>query len=355
MVSEMELQQHSQSILFRPVNLGSIELRNRVVMAPMTRSQADLTVPSPAMARHYGARAAAGLIVTEGTSPSVNGLTDSCMPGIFDDAHVTGWKKVTRNVHRNGGRMFLQLMHCGRVSHPTLMPETARLLAPSAVALDQSVWIDEDEGEVPYPVPQEMDQTDIERTIEEFAHASELAINAEFDGVEIHAANGYLVDQFLNLNSNRRDDKWGGSVVNRNRFAIQVVDAVAKRVGNERVGIRISPYSTYNGMGPDSEMEELYSELAGEMGKRKIAYLHVILQRRDVSLADQSRLLATIRDRFDGTIILAGNFDKSTAIRELESGNANLIAFGRPFISNPDLIEKLKTDSPLNDPNFDEY
>ncbi len=346
---------NNDPILFSPVGLGPIELRNRVVMAPMTRSQADLTVPTDAMVRYYGARASAGLIITEGTSPSINGLSDSTMPGLFDEAHVEGWNKVTRNVHRNGGRIFVQLMHSGRVSHPTLMPETAKLLAPSAVALDKMLWVDEDDGEVSYPIPQPMNFADIESTIEEFAASSAMAIEAEFDGIEIHAANGYLIDQFLNLASNKRIDNWGGSVENRLRFSLAIVDAICGRIGADRVGIRISPFSTYNGMLPDHEMEQLYIQLASELNDRRLAYLHVILQRNHVDLNLQVRLLAKIRALFSSKIILAGSFDKISAIQELESKNADLIAFGRPFISNPDLIEKLKFDIPLREPDYDEY
>jgi len=263
------------NILFTPATLGKLQLKNRIVMAPMTRSRATGNVPNELMEKYYAARAAAGLIITEGTSPSPNGLGYARIPGMFSDAQVQGWKGVTDGVHRAGGKIFVQLMHTGRVSHPANMQAGTRILAPSALAAPGEMWTDSD-GQQPHPVPAAMSEAEIAQTIAEYASAAKRAIEAGFDGVELHGANGYLIDQFLNTASNRRTDRWGGSIGNRIRFAVEIAKAAVAAIGAERTGMRISPYGAFNGMAPDAETDALYLRLIGELNALGLVYVHVV-------------------------------------------------------------------------------
>jgi N-ethylmaleimide reductase len=337
--------------LFSPARLGDLPLANRVVMAPMTRSRAIGNVPNALMARHYADRAGAGLIVTEGTSPSPDGLGYARIPGLFSDEQQAGWKAVTDAVHRAGGRIFVQLMHTGRVSHPANMPAGSRIVAPSALAAPGEMWTDAD-GMQPHPVPVAMDEAAIRHAIAEFAAASSRAIAAGFDGVELHGANGYLIDQFLNTASNRRTDSWGGGVENRIRFAVEVAKASAAAIGAGRIGMRISPYGVFGGMAPDAEMEALYLRLVEELNAVGIAYIHVVdhsaLGAPEVSPALKEKLRAA----FKGAYILSGGYDVARAQADLAAKRGDLVAFGRPFISNPDLVARLERGLPLATPDF---
>ncbi len=306
------------------------------------------------MARYYSERAQAGLIITEGTSPSMNGLTGADMPGLFEPEHVVGWKQVTQLVHKKGGKIFVQLMHCGRAAHLAYQPEGARLLAPSARALGGTLWV-EGEGEVNYPVPIAMSEVDMSETIAEFVHASRQAILAGFDGVEVHAANGYLIDQFLNRSSNVRNDNWGGSVENRIRFAVEVVQSIAQAIGPDRVGMRISPFGQFNGMSPDPEMENLYLSLIDKLNLENALYVHIVDRAAMGAPAIDQSIKTKIRQLFKGRLILSGGYDKALATQDLLEQKGDLIAFGRPFISNPNLVEKLKNNLPLLPPNYDQY
>jgi N-ethylmaleimide reductase len=326
--------------LFTPVTLGTLTLANRVVMAPMTRSRAVGNVPNALMAKYYADRAAAGLIVTEGVAPSADGLGYARIPGLFTDAQERGWKAVTDAVHRAGGRIFAQLMHTGRVGHPANMPAGSRILAPSAIAAPGQMWTDQG-GLQDHPAPVEMTEADIAKAIGEFAAAAQRAVAAGFDGVELHGANGYLVDQFLNTASNRRTDRWGGSVENRMRFAVEVAKATAAAIGAGRVGIRLSPYNDFNGMAPDAGMDGLYVRLAQEMGALGIAYVHGVDHSSMGATGPRAELKAAIRAAFTGRFILSGGYDAARAAADLEAGRGDLVAFARPFISNPDLVAKL--------------
>lgn len=250
--------------LFTPAQLGNLTLKNRIVMAPLTRSRAIGNQPNELMAEYYRLRADAGLIITEGTSPSPNGLGYPRIPGLFNEEHVQNWRRVTDGVHQAGGRIFVQLMHTGRVSHPANLPAGARVLAPSAIAAPGEMWTDS-EGMQPHSVPHAMSEADIAQSITEFAASAKLAIQAGFDGVELHAANGYLIDQFLNTASNQRNDRWGGLVENRIRFAVEVAKATVDAIGAERVGMRISPYGVFNGQLPDADMDAMYLDLIKEL------------------------------------------------------------------------------------------
>jgi N-ethylmaleimide reductase len=337
--------------LFTPATLGPLQLKNRIVMAPMTRSRAIGNVPNALMEKMYADRADAGLLITEGTSPSPNGLGYARIPGLYSAAQRDGWKRVTDGVHQAGGKIFVQLMHTGRVSHPANMPAGARIVAPSAIAAPGEMWTDSS-GQQPHPVPEAMSEADIAQAIAEYAAASRLAVEAGFDGVELHGANGYLIDQFLNTASNQRADRWGGSIDNRIRFAVDVARASVAAVGAARIGMRISPYGVFNGMTPDADMDALYLRLVDELNALGVAYIHVV-DHSSMGAPEVSPMLkAKIRAAFKGGYILSGGYDAARANADLDANRGDLVAFGRPFISNPDLVRKLRSGAALAAPDF---
>ena len=336
--------------LFTPTQLGSLSLKNRIVMAPLTRSRAIGNLPNALLEQYYRLRAEAGLIITEGTSPSPNGLGYARIPGLFNDEQVQGWRRVTDGVHQAGGRIFVQLMHTGRVSHPANLPLGASVLAPSAVAAPGEMWTDAG-GLQSHPVPREMSEADIAGSIAEYAAAAKLAMQAGFDGVELHAANGYLIDQFLNTASNQRTDRWGGAVDNRIRFAVEVAKASIAAIGAERVGMRISPYGVFNGQVPDEEMDALYLRLIDELNALGLLYIHVVDHSAMGAPEVSPVLKAKIRAAFNGKYILSGGYDVARANADLDAQRGDLVAFGRPFISNPDLVAKLRSGQALVEPD----
>lgn len=340
--------------LFTPATLGGLQLKNRVVMAPMTRCRATGSVPNALMEEYYRLRAGAGLIISEGTSPCANGLGYARIPGIYTDEQVQGWRQVTGGVHQAGGKMFVQLMHTGRVSHPANMQAGARILAPSPIAAPGEMWTDSN-GQQPHPVPAAMSEADILQAIDEYAAAAKRAIEAGFDGIELHAANGYLIDQFLNAASNQRTDRWGGSVANRIRFAVEVARAAAAAIGAAHIGMRISPYGVFNGMAPDAEMDALYERLIAELNDIGLVYIHVVDHSSMGAPEVSPALKAAIRAAFKGRYILSGGYDLARANADLQAARGDLVAFGRPFISNPDLVEKLHSGSPLAAPDFNTF
>lgn len=335
--------------LFSPYQLGNIELKNRIVMAPMTRSRALINnAPSELNARYYQQRSGAGLIITEGTSPSPNGLGYPRIPGIFSKEQIEGWKLVTDAVHREGSRIFLQLMHTGRVAHVLNLPDGATVVSPSAKVLSGEMYTDK-LGPQSHSEPKKMTRADIQEAVEEYVRAAKNAIQAGFDGVEIHGANGYLIEQFLNPNVNDRDDEYGGSIENRSRFALDVAEGIVKAIGKERTGIRLSPYGVFNETGPFEGLEDAYEYLAKKLGDLGLVYIHVV----DHSAMGAPEVPATIKEKirsaFKGTYILSGGYDKARAEGDLQEGKGELVAFGRPFISNPDLVERLKNDAAFNE------
>ncbi len=337
--------------LFTPTTLGKLQLKNRIVMSPMTRSRAIGNVPNELMEAYYKLRADAGLIITEGTSPSPNGLGYARIPGMFSDAQVQGWHRVTDGVHAAGGKIFIQLMHTGRVSHPANMQATAKIIAPSAIAAPGEMWTDSSAMQ-PHPVPAEMSEADIAQAITEYANSAKRAIEAGFDGVELHGANGYLIDQFLNTASNKRTDRWGGSVENRIRFAVEVAKATAAAIGADHVGMRISPYGAFNGMGPDAEMDALYERLIAELNSIGLVYIHIV-DHSSMGAPEVSPVLkAKIRATFKGKYILSGGYDATRANADLDAKLGDLVAFGRPFIGNPDLVKKMQSGAELTAPDF---
>lgn len=337
--------------LFSKYDLGPIELKNRIVMAPMTRSRAIGNIPNDLMATYYRQRASGGLLITEGVAPSPNGVGYARIPGIYNDEQVAGWKKVTDAVHADGGKIFIQLMHTGRVSHPDNMPEGSKVVAPSAIAAPGEMYTDTN-GPQAHPEPQVIPLSEIEAVQNEYVLASQNAIKAGFDGVELHGANGYLIDQFINTVSNQRTDAYGGSGENRARFAIETAQKVAAAIGPERTAIRLSPYGVFNAMEIFDGLEDTYEYLAGELGKLNLAYIHIV----DHSPAGAPEVTVSvktkIRDAFGGTIIASGGLDKEKAEAALNDGVGHLAAFGKPYLANPDLVHRLENDLPLNPPDF---
>ena len=333
--------------LLSPYKLGRIGLRNRIVMSPMTRSRAIGNVPNQLMAEYYGQRAAAGLIITEGTSPSPNGLGYSRIPGIYSEAQVEGWKKVTHAVHSRGGKIFVQLMHTGRISHRANMQEDAVIVAPSAVKPAGKMWTDA-LGLQDFPVPSEMATEEIEHTKREFVSAATNAMKAGFDGIEVHGANGYLLEQFLSPVSNVRKDDYGGSIENRCRFLLEVVGGAVEAIGKDRIGIRLSPYGVASDMPHYPEIVDTYKYLADKLNISGILYIHLVDHSGMGAPEVPVEIKKTIRERFQGAIILSGGYTMERAESELEGGLADLIAFGRPFINNPDLVERFVNGWPLS-------
>jgi N-ethylmaleimide reductase len=337
-------------MLFDPFTLGPIPLKNRIVMSPMTRSRSIGNVPGDLVATYYGQRAGAGLIITEGTSPSPNGLGYARIPGLFSKEQAAAWKHVTDVVHAKGGRIAVQLMHTGRVGHPLNLPTGARILAPSAVAAPGEMYTDA-QGPQPHPVPEAMNDAEIETAIGEYASSGALAMEAGFDAVELHGANGYLIEQFLNVASNKRTDAWGGTVDGRLKFVLAVVDRLAARIGADRVGIRLSPYGAFGGMQADADTDALYTKLATELSARKILYIHLVDHSAMGTPKPKPELIAAIRKNFKGPIILSGGYDKGRAEADLKEGRGELVAFGRPFLGNPNLPDKLRRGAELRAPD----
>ncbi|PAE07496.1 alkene reductase [Terribacillus saccharophilus] len=332
------------SKLFEPVKIGNIELKNRLGMAPMTRSRAlpDGT-PSDLAAEYYGQRASVGLIISEGTQPSDDGQGYSNTPGIYTESHIVGWKKVTSKVHNEGGRIFIQLMHVGRVSHPDNTPHHRQAVAPSAIAPNTEIFTAQGMKEI--PTPRALSEEEIKDVINEFRLAARAAVEAGADGVEIHGANGYIVQQFLSENANHRQDAYGGTIENRSRFAIEIAKAVVDEIGPERTGIRFSPQGTLNGIEEGETSIEMYRYLISELDKLNLAYLHIM------HFGNES-LLQDIRQLWSQALLVnrAGRtLDQLTV--DLDNELADVITVGTWMIANPDFVERLKFDAPLNTPD----
>lgn len=341
--------------LFKSYKLGVIELKNRMVMAPMTRSRAIGNLASKLVAEYYTQRASAGLIITEGVSPSPNGLGYARIPGLYSPEQTLSWRQVTAGVHDQGGRIFLQMMHGGRVGHKLNLPPGAELVAPSAIAVKGKIWTDS-QGEQPYDLPREMTPEDIRKAIAEYVQTARNAITAGFDGVEIHGANGYLINQFLDPVSNQRNDVYGRDPAGRNRFALEVATEVTVAIGAARVGVRLSPYGVFNDMGGAyAGIAEQYTALSAALGRLGLAYLHLVDHSAMGAPKPQPETVDTMCREFraaGGRIILSGGYDRDRAEADLQSGAADLIAFGRPFIANPDLVKRLKAGTPLATPDM---
>lgn len=337
----------SAKTTFSPYNLGSISLANRLVMAPMTRSRAINNIPNDLITTYYGQRASAGLIITEGVSPSPNGLGYARIPGLFSSDQVKAWKDVTNAVHKKGGKIFAQLMHTGRVGHALNLPQGARVVAPSALAAAGQMWTDQ-EGMKEHPVPQELSAEQLLETKNEFVQAARNAVEAGFDGIELHAANGYLLEQFLSPHSNTRTDNYGGSIENRSRFILEVAREAGDAIGKGKVGIRVSPFGVFNDMPDYPAVEATYTYLADQLNRIGIAYIHIVDHSAGGAPEVPLLIKQTIREKFKNTLILSGGYTLDRAEADLSSGFADLVAFGKPFLTNPDLVERLYKNFPLN-------
>ncbi len=333
--------------LFSQKKNGSTELKNRIAMAPMTRSRAIGNVPNEMMTEYYKQRSGAGLIITEGTSPSPNGLGYARIPGIYSKQQVEGWKKIASAIHKDGGKIFVQLMHTGRISHPLNMPEGAQIIAPSAVKAAGQIWTDSKMMQ-DFLVPKEMTHEDLLLTKTEFVDAAKNAIEAGFDGVELHGANGYLLEQFLSPVSNIRKDNYGGSIENRCRFVLEVLEAVVKAIGIGKTGIRLSPYGVASDMPYYPEIDATYKYLSEQLNNLGIAYIHIVDHSAMGAPVVPMELKKLIRSNFKNTIIISGGYDKERAEIDIQSGLGDIVAFGRPFINNPDLVERMKNNWPLS-------
>ncbi|AUB79779.1 alkene reductase [Candidatus Thiodictyon syntrophicum] len=339
-------------MLFEPVRIRSLQLSNRIVMAPMTRSRAvESNTPNALMAQYYAQRAAAGLIVSEATAPSPDGLGYPRIPGLYNAGQVRGWRLTTDAVHAKGGTIVVQLMHTGRVAQVANLPAGAQVLGPVAGVCPGEMYTDT-LGLQPLSPALAMTEDDIAQAVAEFARSAGLAMEAGFDGVELHGANGYLIEQFLNPNVNQRTDGYGGSIEGRNRFAIEVVQAVAAAIGADKVGLRLSPYGVFNGTGPFADVDAQYLALCEDLSALGLLYLHVLDHAAMGAPPVPEGLKVQLRERFDGPFILAGGFDRATAEAALAEQRADLIAFGRPFLANPDLVERMRVGAALNAPDM---
>jgi N-ethylmaleimide reductase len=339
--------------IFKTYKLNELDLNNRIVMAPMTRCRAIDNIPNSLMAKYYAQRAGAGLIISEGTSPSINGLGYARIPGAFSPAQFEGWGEIAKAVHDNDGKIFVQLMHCGRVSAIENVPEGGEVIAPSAVKAAGEMYTDTN-GMVEHATPRAMTLGDIEKTQLEFVNASKKLVEAGIDGVELHAANGYLLDQFLNPKSNMREDIYGGDFKNRARFVLETTKKVVAAIGEDNVGIRLSPYGGMNDVDHNfSDIIELYRYLAEELKAIGIAYIHIADQTDMGAPEFESDIKTMIKNHFSGTVITGGGVDNSAKAEKVLDDGFDLVYVGRPYISNPDLVDKFKNDTDLVAPNED--
>ena len=339
--------------LFTPLKVGDVDVASRVAMAPLTRNRAlpDGDVPHALNAEYYAQRAGAGLIISEGTQISPTAKGYAWTPGIYSDAQVAGWKLVTDAVHAKGGKIFAQIWHVGRVSHTSLQPGGQAPVAPSAITAETRTY--DGKGFVATSQPRALEISEIAGILDDYRKAAANAERAGFDGVEIHAANGYLIDQFLRDGSNTRDDAYGGSIENRARFLEEVVDAVTGVLGGGRVGIRLSPFANANGI-TDSNPQPLFEHVVERLNRFNLAYLHMVEgQTGGPRELKEGESIEALRKRFDGVYIANNNYTREMAIEAVESGKADMVAFGRPFIANPDLVERLAKDAPLNEVDRD--
>ncbi|SFB47683.1 N-ethylmaleimide reductase [Rhizobium sp. NFR07] len=348
--------------IFDPVKFGDIELANRIVMAPLTRNRSPKATPNDLNVTYYEQRATAGLLITEGTPITQQAQGYADVPGLYSPEAVSGWKKVTDAVHRKGGKIVTQIWHVGRVSHVSLQPNGGAPVAPSAIPAGGKTYIINPDGSgafVETSAPRALETAEIAGILEDYRKGARAAIDAGFDGVEIHAANGYLIEQFLKEGANQRTDQYGGSIENRARFALEVVDTVTKEIGAGRVGIRLSPTTPANGI-TETKPQEVYNYLVNELGSRGLSFIHVVEGAtggdRDFTQGDKPfdyHELKNIYRKAGGTgaWVVNNGYIKDSAEQAVESGYADAVAFGKLFIANPDLVERFKDNAALNEPD----
>jgi N-ethylmaleimide reductase len=335
-------------MLFEPYRMGALTLRNRIVMAPLTRNRATAAhVPTPLMATYYAQRASMGLLITEGVAPAADGAGYARIPGLYSAEHINGWRRVTDAVHAAGGTIVVQLMHCGRVAHVDNLPPGARVVSSTTAPLRDTIVTD-GAGALPASPPHRLDESEIAAVVDQYAQSARAAIEAGFDGIELHAANGYLIEQFLNPNINDREDGYGGTNVARNRFAIEVTAACVAAIGAERVGMRISPYGAFNHTGVFPDVETQFLGLATALSAIGILYLHLVNHESMGAPAIPRTFSKALRKAFTGKFIASGGFDAAMAESALQRGEADLVAFGRAAIANPDLVRRMEEQLPLS-------
>jgi N-ethylmaleimide reductase len=334
--------------IFKAFTGGGLELQNHIVMAPMTRSRAIDNLPNDLMTRYYEQRSSAGLIITEGTAPEPGGSGYARIPGIYTESQVLGWKNVTDAVHRGGAKIFLQLMHTGRIGHVDNLPGEGRLVGASEERASGKIFTDT-RNEQEYSIPVALTTSGVREIVAAFVKAAQNAVRAGFDGVELHAANGYLLEQFLNPHVNNRQDEYGGNIENRARLILEVAEQTARAIGEKKLGIRFSPYSTLGDLKPydDEEVLNTYRYLSEKLNGIGIAYIHI-----SAGPGIPQKTFDAIRTGFSGAIILCNNLSPETAEEKLQEGFADLVAFGRNFLANPDLIKRIKTGAPINQPDY---
>lgn len=341
--------------IFEPAVTGSLQLKNRIAMAPMTRARNANGIPDENNALYYAQRAGAGLIITEGTAISDTAKGVLYIPGLYTPEQVEGWKKVTRAVHEKNSLIFNQLWHVGRVSHTSNQPEGQAPVGPSDIqAMNTLAWgYDENgnEGFVAASKPRALSAAEVKRVVKDFATAAVNAIAAGFDGVEIHGANGYLVEQFLNPFVNNRSDEYGGSIENRSRFLLEITDAVIAAVGSDKTGVRLTPYGGLGDLPHYDEIEATYQYLAQQLAQRNVAYIHLMDQQSKGSHALPDGFMERFRSWYDGVIILAGSMTREKSEKLINAGTIDIAGFGEPFIANPDLTERLQRNLELTPPN----
>lgn len=330
--------------LFQPVKIGKMNLKHRLALAPMTRSRAKADgTPGDLAAEYYSQRASLGLLIAEGTQPSDDGQGYTTTPGIYTDAHVAGWKKVTDAVHKAGGHFFIQIMHVGRISHPDNTPHHRQPVAPSAISADAPMFTPT--GMQKTVMPRALTTAEVKQTIKDFAYAAKRAVEAGADGVEIHGANGYLLQQFIAPNANTRNDEYGGSIENRARFAIEVVKAVAAEIGSERTAIRLSPLGNSGGLDEGPEAAKLYHYLVTELNKLNLAYLHILH-------TGNEELVQDIRKTWKHPLLVnRPNATVENLDHDAKTGLADMVPVGKLALANPDLVTRLQKQAPLNAPN----
>lgn len=351
-------QSPADELLFQPIKVGRYDLPHRIVMAPLTRSRSRQpgNVPTPLNACYYEQRVSAAFIITEATQVSLQGQGYAWTPGIHSREQVEGWRLITDRVHKAGGLIFMQLWHVGRISHPSLQPDGMLPVAPSAIKPDGHAFIENEKGEgelAPFITPRAIQIEEIPYLVRQYVHGAKNALSAGFDGVEIHAANGYLLDQFIQSSTNNRTDPYGGPIENRARLLLEVLEAIGEVWQPDRIGVRLAPLGTMNDMS-DHNPEATFGFIAAKLNDYRIAYLHIVnpalaaIEKKIEPEPQALRMIELMRKKYRGTLIVAGGFDQTTSEAWLKEGKADLIAFGRKFLANPDLPERFRMQAPLN-------
>lgn len=340
--------------ILSPLHTSSLSFSNRIVMAPMNRRRAENGVPNNAMVKYYEQRATAGLIITDNTAIAANAIGYLNTPGIYNSQQKEGWKKVVEAVHKRNGKIFVQLVHTGRIGHPLNNEDMMPLVAPSDYEANDTVLIS-DGTYLPMPKPKILSFEDTQELVQLYIHSAINAIELGFDGVEIHAAHGFLIDQFLNPNINNRTDSYGGNIANRSRFLMEIMEGVRNSIGKERTGIRLSPFAEINGLSTYNKELETHQYITDKLSKMDILYIHLSNIRSEGNCSIGLDYIQEVRKRFKNLLIVTGGYSPQSAEKTLKSNLADLIGFGKPFISNPDLVERIRQNAPLAIPNKDTF